>query len=597
MAVVGTAGHVDHGKSTLVTALTGRDPDRWEEEKRRGLTIDLGFAWTELPGGIEVSFVDVPGHERFMKNMLAGIEAVDVALLVVAADEGWMPQSEEHLAVLDLLGVENGVVALTKIDRVDGEFLDLVRDEVRDRLSGSSLVEAPIVSVSAQTGEGLEELRLRLAEAVAAVPPPPEGRPRLWVDRVFSIAGAGTVVTGTLLGGSLETGMELAVWPERARARVRGLQIHEREAIRVVPRSRVAVNLAGVDRRDLRRGSMLGSPEGWRTTRRLLASFRTAPYVTEVTDRGAHHFHTGSSGWPARLHVLHHENGEGHAIVTLDADLCLTAGDRFILRETGRRAVVAGGRILDPSPGPGRPAPGRAAELAAVIDGSPGERATVLLAGREKARLSDLEADSGGGSPSRAWVVGRTAFTPELANRLAHQAVETVTRFQAENPLRPGMPAAELAPALEIEPEVLAALATETPELAMVGGIVSVGAGPGIDPTSDIRWPAARDLLESSWPAVPTPAEMGLDDELVHALARVGACVRISPSLVYLPHQVERITAVLSGLGTGFTVSEFREAAGMSRKYAVPVLEWADRAGITVRSGDVRRVRDRRADG
>jgi selenocysteine-specific elongation factor len=593
MAVVGTAGHVDHGKSTLVTALTGRDPDRWEEEKRRGLTIDLGFAWTELPGGLEVSFVDVPGHERFMKNMLAGIEAVDVALFIVAADEGWMPQSEEHLAVLDLLGVGRGVVAVTKVDRVDRELRDLVEEEIRDRLAGSSLAAAPIVPVSAITGEGLDELRRRLAETVAGLPPPSEGRPRLWVDRVFSVAGAGTVVTGTLLGGSLETGMDLAVWPERARVRVRGLQSHERDVTRVAPRRRVAVNLAGVDRRSLVRGSMLASLEGWRTTRRLLVAFRTARYAGELADRGAYHLHTGSSGWPARLHVLDQDQGVGSAIVTLGADLSLTAGDRFILRETGRRAVVAGGRVLDPAPGPGRPVPRLVHELALVIDRHPDERASVLLRGRGTARLTDLEADSGGGTPAEARVVGRQAFTPEYAQALTGRVRETVARFEAANPLRPGMPTAELASALRVEQEVLMALLAGADGIRVESGMVSTGAGPAIDPTADPRWPPARELLESSWPAVPTPAEMGLDDELVHALARVGACVRISPSLVYLPDQAERIRSVLSALDDGFTVSAFREVAGMSRKYAVPVLEWADRTGLTVRSGDVRRLRER----
>ncbi|MGH8875565.1 MAG: selenocysteine-specific translation elongation factor, partial [Acidimicrobiia bacterium] len=251
MPVVGTAGHVDHGKSTLVRALTGRDPDRWEEEKRRGLTIDLGFAWTTLPDGSEVSFVDVPGHERFIKNMLAGVEAIDVALLVVAADEGWMPQSEEHLAVLDLLGVRHGVVAVTKVDRVDADMVELATLEVEERLRGTSLEGCPVVPVAAPAGKGLDELRARLVEATAASERPATGRSRLWIDRAFTIAGAGTVVTGTLLDGPLEVGEQVTVWPLQIDARVRGLQSHERDLRRAEPRRRVAINLAGLDRHQL----------------------------------------------------------------------------------------------------------------------------------------------------------------------------------------------------------------------------------------------------------------------------------------------------------------------------------------------------------
>lgn len=222
MPLIGTAGHVDHGKSTLVEALTGRDPDRWAEEKRRGLTIDLGFAWTTLGSAGEVSFVDVPGHERFLKNMLAGIEAIDVALFVVAADEGWMPQSEEHLAVLDLLGVDSGVVALTKTDAVDDEMIALIQMEIADRLVGTSLESAPILPVSARTGRGLDGLRAALAERAMAADHPGD-RPRLWIDRAFSMAGSGTVVTGTLTEGPIRVGDEIVLFPVRKRTRVRGL--------------------------------------------------------------------------------------------------------------------------------------------------------------------------------------------------------------------------------------------------------------------------------------------------------------------------------------------------------------------------------------
>ena len=247
MPLIGTAGHVDHGKSTLVEALTGRDPDRWAEEKERGLTIDLGFAWTTLRPAGEVSFVDVPGHERFLKNMLAGIEAIDVALFVVAADEGWMPQSEEHLAVLDLLGIDSGVVALSKIDLVDPEVAALVEIEIAQRLSGTTLQDAPIVPVSARTGEGLDHLREELAVRVDEVQHRGD-RPRLWIDRSFSVRGAGTVVTGTLTEGPMRVGDDLELLPVRKRARIRGMQSHESGIEMAGPGRRLALNLTGVDR-------------------------------------------------------------------------------------------------------------------------------------------------------------------------------------------------------------------------------------------------------------------------------------------------------------------------------------------------------------
>ncbi|MFZ0012617.1 MAG: selenocysteine-specific translation elongation factor, partial [Acidimicrobiia bacterium] len=262
MPVVGTAGHVDHGKSTLIQRITGRNPDRWVEERERGLTIDLGFAWAILPDGPEVSFVDVPGHERFLKNMLAGIEAIDVALFVVAADEGWMPQSEEHLAVLDLLGVSRGVVAVTKADAVDEDLLELAMAEVGERLEGTSLSSAPIVAVSGRTGDGVPRL---LGELVAQLPAKPfdEGRPRLWVDRSFPVAGAGTIVTGTLLDGSLSVDDTVVIAPAGSTARIRGIQSHEKTHDSVGPARRVALNLGGIDHHDIRRGDMLGLPGQW----------------------------------------------------------------------------------------------------------------------------------------------------------------------------------------------------------------------------------------------------------------------------------------------------------------------------------------------
>ncbi|HZU78032.1 MAG TPA: selenocysteine-specific translation elongation factor, partial [Dehalococcoidia bacterium] len=263
MYVLGTAGHVDHGKSTLVEALTGIDPDRLREEKERGMTIDLGFAWLTLPNGGEVSIVDVPGHERFIKNMLAGVGGIDLALLVVAADEGVMPQTREHLAILDLLGIHSGVVALTKADLVEQDWLELVQADVEETLAGTTLQGAPIVPCSAMTGQGLPELLAAIEAALAGTPAKRDiGRPRLPIDRAFTIAGFGTVVTGTLIDGSLRVGQELVVEPGRLRTRARGLQSHRQKVESLPPGTRAAVNVAGLATEELRRGMVLTTP-GW----------------------------------------------------------------------------------------------------------------------------------------------------------------------------------------------------------------------------------------------------------------------------------------------------------------------------------------------
>ena len=307
MHVIGTAGHVDHGKSTLVTRLTGIDPDRFEEEKRRGLTIDLGFAWLTLPSGREVGLVDVPGHERFIRNMLAGAGGITACLFVVAANEGWMPQSAEHLTALEVLGVSHGVVALTKSDTVDAETVELARMEAAEHLEGSCLEGAPIVACSGATGEGLDELVDALDAVLAAAPAPLDaGRPRLWIDRVFTISGAGTVVTGTSSGGSFAAGDEVETSPVSRRARIRTVQSHKKEVASIGPGNRVALNLAGLDRGAAARGDAVVRPGQWRPTNEVDAIVRIpAAHITghgtELTEKGSHLLYAGSA--ETRVHV------------------------------------------------------------------------------------------------------------------------------------------------------------------------------------------------------------------------------------------------------------------------------------------------------
>jgi selenocysteine-specific elongation factor len=602
MPVVGTAGHVDHGKSTLVRALTGRDPDRWEEEQRRGLTIDLGFAWCTLPGGADVGFVDVPGHERFIKNMLAGVEAIDVALFVVAADEGWMPQSEEHLQILDLLGIEHGLVALTRADLVPPDLLELAELEVRERIAGTFLEGAPVVAVGAPAQMGVAELADALSEVVAAAPARRGDRPRLWVDRAFTIGGAGTVVTGTLLDGPLAVGDSLSLWPGARPVRVRGLHRHEDPAERVEPGTRTAVNLAGIDHTEVERGMMLGRPGDWEPTDQFLADVRMVRSAVEaVRDRGAYHLHLGAGTRPARLRLLEPpvEHRPGAALVRTKGPLPLKAGDRFIVRDVGRRAVVAGGVVLDPHP-PLRSSAARRALLALrASTGSADGWASALLRIRGSDSLTRLAADSGGGRPEADLLAGDVAVSEEAVERLVKQAAAALAGYHGRHPLRPGMPKAELASTLGTGQSVLEALVAARPhELTMSGPVVRLASfTPELDDAAEERWERARRQLNDAGPAAPRRNELGLDTEQVYALLREGRLVAVSDDLAYLPETLDDVRRTIVQLPDGFTVADFRDVMGVTRRHAVPLLEWADRSGLTRRVGEGRTVRRSRPDG
>ena len=599
MPVVGTAGHVDHGKSTLVAALTGINPDRWEEERRRGLTIDLGFAWANLPDGRRVSFVDVPGHERFIKNMLAGIEAIDAALLLVAANEGWMPQSEEHLAVLDLLEVTRGVVALTKTDLVDTELASLVEMEIAEKLSGTTAADWPVIRVSVPRGLGLGEVAANLSAALAGYSSVDLGRPRMWIDRTFSIRGAGTVVTGTLLDGGLSVGDRVEVWPERATARIRGIESHGESLSRVGPGWRVAANLTGLGRRTPERGNMLTVPGQWRATDSALAMVHPARYVTGgLPRRGAYHLHIGSGAWPVRFTPLEKSPGAVLAHLQPAEPLGLAMGDRFILRETGRRMVVGGGRILDPGPPPTMGRRREAAARLADLVGSPSYRqADGLLEVRGQAPLDQLAAHTRGGVPRQGMTAAGLAISDRLAESLREELEAIVERHHRENPFQLGMPAASAASELGIGQALLANLADTHPRLLAEGTVVRDPEAEGdLDPAEAPAWVTARRRLSEGGLLTPDPASLGLDEDLAHALQRAGLMVRISPSICYLPEQVDDLLQTAGDLSQPFTVSAFREAAGLSRKYAVPFLEWSDRQGITRRRGDRRHLVQRPQD-
>ncbi|MEE9178773.1 MAG: selenocysteine-specific translation elongation factor [Acidimicrobiia bacterium] len=582
MPLIGTAGHVDHGKSTLIQTLTGRDPDRWAEEKRRGLTIDLGFGWTTLPNGTDVSFVDVPGHERYLKNMLAGIEAIDIALFVVAADEGWMPQSEEHLAVLDLLEVGNGVIALTKSDLVDSDLLELATTEVTDKLEGTSLEGAAIVPLSGTTGDGINVLVSHLQELTASVTPSDIGRPRLWVDRSFTASGAGTIVTGTLLDGPVVTDERVTIYPGERSARIRGIQSHENQVDHIGPGRRIALNLSGIERTEVGRGDMIGLPDQWTSSTRFVAALRTARYVDEIERRGAYQLHVGSSVHPVEIVGM----DDGVAVFTTSEPIPLTIGDRFVVRDTGRKLVVGGGRVLDPEPGATR----NAMTLARSIDpdAHADELAARLISIRGSADAARISAQTRGGNPPDAIEVAGQLLSTEAFGSLGEKAARLVATEHEAHPLRVGLPLATLAERLGVNSEIAELVVSETSGLERVGpDIAASGRTVGLPEKAQAEWERARAELGVAL-AVPTVAELGLDSELLHLQLRRGELVRVSEDLVWLPHQIDEIRRLLGSLPEEFTVAQFRDAVGLSRKYAVPLLEWADKKGLTVRKGDTR---------
>jgi selenocysteine-specific elongation factor len=612
--VVTTAGHVDHGKSSLIAALTGMDPDRLAEEKRRGLTIDLGFAWCTLPGGHEIGFVDVPGHERFVRTMLAGVGPVRLVLFVVAADEGWKPQSEEHLAIVDVLGVDGAVVALTKRDLVDPETVELAAEEIRERLVGTALERTRIVPCSAVTGEGLPELVATLDAMVEAAPRPAEDdRPRLFVDRAFTIRGAGTVVTGTLAGGRLAVGEEVELHPPGRRARIRGLQTHKRAIEVARPVSRVAVNLAGVERADLERGDVLAPPGLWRPTSVLEARIRPVRGLAHpLTARGAFSFHAGSAERDARLRPYgSQEVGPDGAFarIRLSAPVVLDVGDRFVLRESGRRETVAGGVVLDVEP-PARPGADPSQRLTARAAAGAGELPALVIAERGAARDAEVRLLAGRSPEPDARLVRAGAWwvSQSLHASVAMAVRDHLEGFHDANPLRPGeelgavrttVEAAVRRERVPAEPELVDALLDDLDdrgELQREGPIARLPSHRASLAGHEEELDRLVAAVASAEPTPPTVNELlasGFSPEVLDAATREGPLVRVSREIVLTAAFVERALDVVREAGAaGVTVSALREALGTSRKYAVPLLEHLDGRRLTRRVGDVRVARE-----
>ena len=561
--IVATAGHVDHGKSTLVRVLTGVDPDRFTEEKERGLTIDLGFAAMTLPSGRSISFVDVPGHVRFLKNMLAGVGAVQACLFAVAATEGWKPQSEEHLRILDLLGVKRGVVALTKVGLVDDDQGELARLEVIERLKGSPLAAAELVDVDGIDGTGLGELRLALDRLVATAPPAADdGRPRLWVDRSFAIRGAGTVVTGTLAGGPLAVDDDVVILPRGPGARVRSLQIHGASLARVSPGERVAVNLSGIAHEQVVRGDALVRPGAWHEGHTVDASLEVlADLDHRVSRRGAYVAYLGSGEHAVRLRVLGDESmgpgDRGLVRLHLPVALPLQPGDRYVLRDSGRQETIGGGEILDVDPvmRASRARPDRSVDRVVAERGWIDVDELARLTGTRRAPTVDH------------WVVDPTVLADEQTRLRA--------LVEGAGPLGLDIAAFE-----EHERAVL----THLDEVRVVRGRATLG--PPEDPLAAHPFVTA---LEATPFATPPPT--GVDRTELRELVRRGLVVE-EAGIHFAPAAIDQAADVIAALldehPDGVTVGQIREALGTSRKYAIPLLSVLDATGRTRRRGDLR---------
>jgi selenocysteine-specific elongation factor len=609
MYVVATAGHVDHGKSTLVRMLTGMEPDRWAEERRRGLTIDLGFAWTELSvlsepsGRAQLAFVDVPGHERFVSHMLAGVGPVPAAMVVVAADQGWQPQSTEHLAALDAVGVRHGLLVVTRSDLADPAP---ARTEALERLAGSSLGTVPAVVVSGRTGAGLAELRRELGALCAGLPEPELAADvRLWVDRSFSIRGAGTVVTGTLPAGSVRTGDELlAVGPglpgEGRLVRVRGLQALGREESEVPAVARVAVNLRGVERSEVGRGTALLSVGRWLTSEVVDVSLRyDSREGAALEPKGSLVLHVGSAAVPARVRRL----GPTTARLTLGRPLPLRTGDRGLLRDPGRRQLV-GIVVLDVRPPALRrrgAARDRGDDLAEVAEAATPERRRALMAETHlrtrgavhgsELRAMGLPPPGAGARRDHGWYVDPGHWAQVVQDAVAH-----VSTWAREHPVAAGMPADALRQRLDLPTEIVDG-ALRAAGLAIRDGLVQARGADrsGLPPALDeaVRM-VEKDLAAAPFaaPGSRRLADLGLGARELAAAVRSGRLLKIADGIVLLPDAIDRACQVLACLPQPFTLSQARIALATTRRVAVPLLELLDQRGLTERlPDDTHRVR------
>jgi selenocysteine-specific elongation factor len=632
MRVIGTAGHVDHGKSTLVLALSGINPDRLREEQEREMTIDLGFAWITLPNGESVGIVDVPGHRDFIENMLAGVGGIDAALFVVAADEGVMPQTREHLSILDLLQVRTGIVALTKVDIAESEeWVELVTADLSETLEGTVLAGAPILPVSARTGEGLDALVIALQETLAQTSPRPDrGRPRLPVDRVFTISGFGTIVTGTLTDGCFEVGQEVEILPRGLKARVRGLQTHKQKTERAVPGSRVAMNLSGVSKADLVRGDVVTTPGWLRPTVLVDVQLRYLPEAQRPLRHNTQlKFFSSAAETIARVRLLGQETltpGEtGWAQLRLQEPVALVKGDRFIVRLPSPPATVGGGSVIDPHPGRRhrRFRPEVLTRLETLAQGSPAEILLQTLERQGPSVVRDLLSASSLGEAApkaltqlldegQALLLGSQTDIQHLANSgqlvvarswwsaLVERLSDELSAYHQRFPLRAGMGREALRSGLGLEAKLFnAAMAHATAEglVADEGAIVRLPSHTvQLNPEQQRQVDALLARFHRQPYTTPSFKESvaAVGEDVLGVLIARHDLVQVSSDVLFLPETYEelvtRVRAHIKREGS-ITLAQTRDLFETSRKYAQGLLEHLDETGVTKRVGDERVLR------
>ena len=627
--IVGTAGHIDHGKSALVRALTGTDPDRLEEEKRRGITIDIGFANLDLaaPSGepVRIGFVDVPGHERFVRNMLAGVGGIDLVLLVISAEESIKPQTREHFDIVRLLSVRRGMTVLTKSDLVDRDTLEVVRMEVADYLKGSFLdpATAPIVAVSAKTGEGLDELKRELARLAAEIPAKDSKAAfRLPIDRVFSMKGFGTVITGTLIAGSVAPEQEVEAHPGGRRLRVRGVQVHGAQAKQAIAGQRTALNLAGVETADLARGMMLTDAGLFQPTGRLTVSLDLLPSAKPLRDGARVHFHAFTAETIAEIKLLEGKlvkPGEsGYARLKLDDSLLLLPGDRFIIRQFSPVITIGGGQVLDAvEPARRMKVADRLAFARKVASATPEEAllARVLRRGGMGLSFAEAVAETGwleprivqlaaelkkGGSLAKA---GDVLLSNQEFVRLKNYLMARVNQFHDKNPLVAGLNKEQLREELQLRPEILRRVLdslADDKKLDIFGEQVRV-AGRGVVMRDDeaeskqkieqafakagLQVPLLKDVLAS------VRIDQARAQKIVTLLLRDRVLVKLGDDLVFHKSALESLRQQIAAQKTKtpkLNVASFKDLFGITRKYAIPLLEYLDRERVTKRVGDER---------
>jgi len=623
LQIIGTAGHVDHGKSTLINRLTGINPDRLQQEQDREMSIELGFAWFELPNGEEIGIIDVPGHRDFIENMLSGIGGIDAALFVVAADEGVMPQTREHLAILDLLQIPVGVVALTKIDLVqDPEWLDLVEADLQETLSGTVLEDAPIIRVSAWSGAGIDQLVIALQEVLAQHPHRPDlGRPRLHVDRVFTLSGFGTIVTGTLIDGQLSVGDPVEILPSGLQGRIRGLQTHKKAEDIAFPGSRTAVNISGISHDRIDRGNTLVHPDTFEPTKMIDVWFTLLSDAKEPLKHNTEvKLFIGAAEVMARLRLLGVEElapgKDAFLQLMLQSPIVALRQDRFIIRRPSPPATIGGGQVVDPHPRKRhrRYNTNRLEELEQLLIGTPED---ILFQSAQKLGAASLEEiiNASGLEKEQAAIAADQLINQESLIELkgkhlllpVDQVValkkglkNSLEKFHQENPLKPGMPREQLKSQLNIDPNVYDALISQMVDEDI---LEEFGAKLRITGHKVQFTKAQQDKINSLMekfesdpytpPSFKESAEL-IDEDLVTALIEKGQLVQLSED-VLLKSSIftEMKGAVIDHIreNGSITLAELRDKFNTSRKYAVAVLEYLDQAGVTIRQGDVRKLR------